>query len=61
MNAQDIKLEGHKSRHLRLHHCLDELTADWIRHTGKRPSEHTIFDLMEWSHEQTITPTEEKP
>ncbi len=59
MNAKDIKREGHKARHVSLHHSLDELSADWIRHTGKRPSEHTVLDLMKWSHEQTKSPTED--
>ncbi len=59
MNAKEIKLEGHKARHVSLHHSLDELTADWIRHTGKRPSENTVLDLIEWSHKQTESPTEE--
>jgi hypothetical protein len=51
----------HKQRHVELHRALDELIADWITHTDKRPSSATVFDLMSWSHEQTQNPTEEEP
>ena len=50
--------EEHKKRHLELHGYLDELIADWINHTEKVPSKSTVLELMEWSHEQTIEPTE---
>lgn len=50
----------HIIRHKELHKALDELIADWITQTGRRPSEGKIIDLMTWSHEQTINPTEEK-
>ena len=57
----EITLEQHKERHVFLHNCLDELLADFITHTEHRPSETTILKLLEWSHQQTISPTEEKP
>lgn len=51
-----INKEDHKEIHQSLHSYLDELVADWIAHTGKLPSEHTILELMEWSHKQTLDP-----
>lgn len=46
----------HKERHKILHKELDELSADFIKHTGKVPSKSTIMELMSWSYEQTINP-----
>lgn len=51
-------IEEHKQRHLELHKMLDELGADFIRHTDKLPSKSTIMELMTWSFEQTKNPTE---
>lgn len=48
----------HKARHAELHRALDELAADWMRHTGRRMSSATVLELLEWSHTQTINPTE---
>lgn len=48
MNDQE-----HREHHMQLHKNLDELVADWIGETGNLPSQHTIFELMKWSHEQT--------
>ena len=45
--------EEHRKRHIELHERLDELIANFIIETGKRPSETTIFELMKWSFEQT--------
>jgi hypothetical protein len=54
-----MKNDGHRERHELLHKNLDELIADWIRHNpGKIPSTSTIMDLMNWSHKQTLNPTE---
>lgn len=50
--------EQHKMRHQMLHKHFDELLADFICHTNKRISTTTLFELMEWSHEQTKNPTE---
>jgi hypothetical protein len=54
-----IKAE-HKKRHLELHKNLDELFADFVRHTNKTSSSK-IETLLEWSYNQTINPTEDKP
>lgn len=48
--------EAHRQRHIKLHHSLDELLADWIDHTGALPSKSTVLDLVEWSHRQTEDP-----
>jgi len=50
--------EEHIERHKLLHQCLDELVADFITHTGVLPSKTSVMELMTWSHEQTINPTE---
>lgn len=50
--------EEHIERHKLLHRHFDELVADWISHTKDLPSKATIYDLMQWSHWQTINPTE---
>lgn len=50
--------EEHKQRHEILHKELDELLADYIRHTGKPISNTTLLELMEWSFKQTKKPTE---
>lgn len=50
----------HRERHKLLHDHLDELIADWLTHhpMGTRPSTSTILELMEWSYQQTVQPTE---
>lgn len=48
----------HIERHKLLHQYFDELLADWIIHTGHRPSEHTVMEFLKWSYGQTINPTE---
>jgi len=55
-----MEKEEHKARHKELHKYLDELIADFIRHTNKLPSETSLMELMKWSNEQTKNPTEEK-
>lgn len=52
-----MELQEHKERHTYLHKAFDELLADYIGHTGKLPSETTLTEFMNWSHEQTIKPT----
>lgn len=52
-----MNFEEHKKKHKELHKALDELSADFITHTGKRPSQTTLIELMEWSHKQTVEPT----
>lgn len=50
--------EEHRERHRFLHRCLDELLADFIRHTGSLPSETTLMQFLTWSSHQTTDPTE---
>jgi len=49
--------EEHIQRHIELHKALDELLADWIRHTNG-----SLYDpldgFLKWSFEQTKDPTE---
>jgi hypothetical protein len=47
----------HRARHVLLHTMLDELVADWIRHSEKRPSQATVLELMLWSGGQIDNPT----
>ncbi len=47
----------HHARHLQLHKMLDEMVADWMVHTDKRPSTGTVLELMQWSHGQCLRPT----
>lgn len=52
--------EEHITRHRKLHKALDELVADFLRHTsgGLGTGLHSpIEDLMRWSFEQTNNPT----
>jgi hypothetical protein len=49
--------EEHRVRHQELHRALDELLADYITHTGGVPSKTTVLELVEWAHQQTISPT----
>lgn len=48
----------HKARHVELHNALDELVADLLLHTNKLPSKTTVMELMQWSYEQTLNPTD---
>jgi hypothetical protein len=54
--------KDHEARHKQLHEMLDELIADYITHTGKRLSNSTVMELMQWSAAQVEhpTPSEEK-
>ena len=60
--AEDNKMTKaeHKKRHIMLHNKLDELLADFIRHTKAPVSNRRIIDLMHWSHQQTLNPQEIK-
>jgi hypothetical protein len=53
--------EEHKKRHRELHDALDELVADFIRHTEKSLGSTTIVELLLWSHEQTKNPANKEP
>ena len=55
-----MEIKEHKKRHKLLHKMLDELVADFINHTTSLPSKTSLMELMTWSHEQTIKPTEKK-
>ena len=52
--------EEHRERHKELHKALDELFADYVIHHPNRNGflELPLGELMHWSHEQTISPTE---
>jgi len=50
--------EEHKERHIKLHASLDELVADFIMHTEKRPSQSTVLELIGWSAKQIHNPEE---
>lgn len=47
-----ISEKKHRERHELLHKYLDELVADFITQSGKRPSQGTILELIEWSAKQ---------
>jgi hypothetical protein len=51
----------HKARHKQLQEMLDELIADYIMHTGKRLSNSTVMELMQWSAAQVDNPTDVDP
>ena len=53
--------EEHIRKHEALHKSLDELVADFIGHTKNLPSETTLMEFMQWSHEQTENPTKGQP
>ena len=56
-----ISQEEHIKKHKVLHQALDELMGDYLTlNKGKRPSNTTLMELGEWSHQQTIKPTEAK-
>ena len=59
-DPEEIDSEDHKQRHKELHRALDELCADWINHTGGRPSAGTVLELMRWSARQMDAPTEQE-
>ena len=49
--------EEHIQAHKELHLQLDLLVADFIATTRRMPSETSVMELIEWSHEQTSNPT----
>jgi hypothetical protein len=51
--------EEHRQRHIELHKALDELVADFIKHTEKHLSKTSILEFVQWSSTQTHEPTEE--
>jgi hypothetical protein len=50
--------EEHKDRHILLHQHFDELLADFIWQTDSLPSQTTLLELINWSYQQTLEPTE---
>jgi len=59
MSKQLMSIEEHREHHLKLHRALDELLADFITQTGRRPSETTVMEFLTWSSGQTVNPTAE--
>ena len=52
--------EEHQIRHEALHQAFDELIADYLAHNpDKLPSTTTCVELMVWSHQQTLNPTDQ--
>ena len=47
----------HQAVHEALHRSLDELVADYITQTHRRPSESTVLELMQWSFVQVMRPS----
>ena len=47
MKLQDTINNVHKKRHIKLHAMLDELAADYLRHTKKSLHKTTILELMQ--------------
>ena len=52
------KYQTHQERHVFLHKHLDELLADYINETEKLISETKFWEFIEWSHLQTMSPSE---
>jgi len=48
-----MKSDMHRKRHELLH--PDKLVADFIARTGKLSGKTTVYGLMIWSREQTVT------
>lgn len=53
--------DEHIAEHKRLHRALDQLITDFARNTGKLFDETTVTELMQWSHRQTIKPSDPPP
>jgi hypothetical protein len=58
--AYENREPHHYLRHIELHQALDELFADFIRHHPERTRflDMSFRELMEWSYQQTLNPTE---
>ncbi len=57
-DVDDDARKLHRLRHVMLHQHLDELLADFIRHTGRFPSQTNCLELAQWSYDQAQEPTE---
>lgn len=55
-----MKQQEHKEHHLDLHKAFDELFADYIFHHPNQAEfvSMPLKYLLEWSHQQTLNPTE---
>ncbi len=53
---EDMEKVEHVMRHKELHRELDELMADFIKNTGRLPSETSLMEFAEWSFKQTKKP-----
>ena len=60
MASVPLTVEEYRLRHVALHKAFDELLADWIAHLplGAGVLDRSILELVTWSHEQTIAPTD---
>lgn len=57
-NEPTSREEEHRIIHVELHKKLDELVADFISHNENvLPSQTSILELIQWSHQQTMKPT----
>lgn len=69
-DEKEPTVEEHRARHQQLHEALDELIADYAFMKFGIPgrayctdsflSTTSVLDLMKWSHEQTISPTDRR-
>ena len=57
---KQISKEKHIEQHKELHRSFDELLADFITNTEKRPSNTTVLEFLQWSHSQTISPDDKE-
>lgn len=60
IDAGAMAEDAHRQRHVALHVALDELLADFIRHTSEPPLQRPIIDLIQWNYGQTLSPTEKE-
>lgn len=52
------QVTAHKRKHKQLHKALDELVGDFVYHNPRKlPTRTTVFELMQWSKNQTEQPT----
>ena len=48
----------HKQEHIKLYNLLNLLCQDYVTHTGKMLSDTNLYDLLIWSYDQTLKPSE---
>lgn len=59
-SMKGMELKKHIQRHKELHQAFDELLTAFINHTKKLSSKTTLYELIEWSHSQTLNPDPDK-